>query len=247
MKQRSRLVVLVFMSALSCFARAEPIYVDEEFINYRIAENPLDRIPSYRDRRERTGLMLTLGYGQFQPLGYQPDNVVQSYKEVYSPQESGLYDVTLAFKLNFFLGSLSFGAGVGMASAVSSDIAAYGDTEVTFIPHRLEITYALDALFPQPVLVPYGTIGAYSVYFSEKQGLTSFTGTTEAAMFYAGGVNIQLDWLFPEEALSAYKENGQEGTFLFVEGRKYLASAQVPVDPDFETDVMWNGGFKLEF
>ncbi len=252
MKQKSCLVLLSLVLALPALVLADDLdiesgYVAEEFINYKAAENPLDRIPPYRDRRESSGLMLSLGYGQFQPTNYQPDFRFESYYEIYGPEEKGLFEVSLAYKLNFFLGSLSVGVGAGVATSVSSDIAAYGDTEVTFVPHRIEATFALDALFPQPLLVPYGTIGAYSVYYSETSAALTKSGTTEAALFFAGGLNVQMDWLFPEEALEAYKENGQESTFVYVEARKYLASAQTPSDPDFETDIMWSGGVKLEF
>ncbi|MDZ4661970.1 MAG: hypothetical protein SGJ18_10180 [Pseudomonadota bacterium] len=257
MKLRSRFVALALLAFLPELAFGEELeeksvepnsgYVAEEFINYKIAENPLDRIPPYRDRRESSGAMLSVGYGQFQPTEYQPQFVVESYDEVYSTDETGLYDISLAYKLNFFLGSLSLGIGVGVASSLSADIALFGDSEVKFIPYRIEVTFALDTLFPQPILVPYGMLGAYAVYYSETEGSKSASGTTEAALFFAGGASLQMDWLFPEEALAAYKENGQESTFLYVEGRKYLASSQTPSDPDFETDIMWNVGVKLEF
>ncbi len=248
LKQRSWISLILALPLSWAFVASavESPHVDEDFVNFRIADNPLDRIPPYRERRESTGTLFSVGVSQFVPYNYQPQYRTEDYEAVYESSDL-LYELSLLYKYNFFLGSLSMGVAVGYMTALSADVDVYGDTEVSFMPIRLETVFALDNLFPNPVFVPYGTGGIYTMYHKEVQASTSFSGTTEAALFFGAGVLVQLDWLLPEEALHAYRENGQENTFMYLEGKKYLASAQVPNDQDFETDFLFAGGMKLEF
>lgn len=220
-------------------------YVEEDYINFRISEEPLERLAPYTERRMPTGGYLSFSYSQFEPQGYNPQYTTQTWDEVYKDLAKGIIDVTFQYKLNFFLGSLSLGFGVGLQSTESTDVSVV-DSKLTLIPIRLEAVFALDSLFSNPTLVPYGLAGAYSVYFKEEQATLSYTGTTQAAPYFGGGIMFRIDGFFPDDSFNAYKENFQENSFVYLETRKWLASSNIQ-DPDFSTGLQFGGGVRFEF
>lgn len=241
-------VLLMMLSVIPAFAQ-EPEnddFVEVEYINFNIAENPLDRIPSYRDRRFEYGSLFSVSYNQFIPRNYDPQYSASSYSDVYEDLAVGSIEVSASFKYNFSLGSISAGIGVGIVSSESSNIAAHGDSLLKLYPIRGEVNLALDNLFDNPVFVPYGIAGVYTVIFHEELAALAYDGNTQVAPYFGGGVLYRLDWLFPNESFNAYKENGQENTFIYLEGRKFVASTK-PADPDFSTGIQFGGGLKFEF
>jgi len=220
-------------------------WVSEEFIDYKIDQDVTQQMPSYKERRASTGALFSLSYSQFEPLDYQPSSVNETYEELYSDLADGLYEFTASYKWNFAMGSMSLGLGVGMFQALS-DINVV-DSTLTVVPVRLEATFAFDNLFSEPKIVPYGLAGIYTMYYKEVQAATTYSGTTQASYYFGGGALFQIDWFFEEQAFESYLENGQENTFLYIEGRKFVASDLIPNDPNFETDFLIGGGFKFEY
>lgn len=198
----------------------------------------------YRIRRTRWGVNFSVSYSTFEPTYYSPNFVEAGYSDVYSSPETPLLEFQMGVKYNFKLGSLVAEAGVGTFKEVSdSDIV---ESELSLMPIRLGLTYIMDTLFIEPYLAPYVTGGVYTISYTESLENTSNNGFTQAAPYFTAGIQFQLDWIDKIAAREAYLDSGIENTFLFVEGRKFFASA-APADPNFETDFHVNGGLRLEF
>ena len=82
--------------------------------------------------------------------------------------------------------------------------------------------------------------------YKEKLEETSNNGFTQAAPYFSAGLQFQLDWIDTASARESYVDSGIEGTYIFVEGRKFFAS-QHANDPDFESDIHVDTGLRLEF
>ncbi len=219
-------------------------FVEEEYVNYKTAEAPLDRLASYKERRMGTGGYLTIAYSQFRPLDFNPNYDVNDFDTIYGGDSTQMIEFSMEYKLNFLLGSIGFGLGVGYQK-LTSDIN-FVDSYLSVVPIRLEAIYSFDNLFDDPWLVPYGVAGLYTVYYREEQASLATTGTTEAAPYFGGGVSFRVDGFMPEESFNAYRENFQENTFVFVEVRKWMASSNFQ-DPNFETGFQFGAGARFEF
>ncbi len=219
-------------------------FVEEEYVNYRVAEEPLDRLASYRDRRMSTGALLSVAYSQFRPMDYDPSFAVQDFDTIYGGDPTQMVEFSLLYKLNFALGSISLGLGVGYEK-LESDLT-FVDSYLSLIPVRLEGVLAFDALFDNPYFVPYGVAGVYTVYYREEQAASAFSGTTQAAPYFGGGLQIRIDNFIPEDSFNAYRENYQENSFVYVEARQWLESSTIQ-DPDFSTGLQFGAGMRFEF
>lgn len=219
-------------------------FVEEEYINYRTAEAPLDRLASYRERRMRTGGYLSVAYSQFRPMDYNPSFAAQDFDTLYGGDSTQMIEFSMTYKINFVLGSLGLGVGVGYQK-LESDLT-YADSYLSVVPTRLEGIFSFDNLFDNPWIVPYGVAGVYSVYYREEQAASVFTGTTQAAPYFGGGVSFRIDAFVPEDSFNAYRENFQENSFVFLEVRKWIESSNIS-DPSFATNFQFGAGMRYEF
>jgi hypothetical protein len=221
-------------------------FVEEEYVNYRIAEAPLDRLAPYRERRMSTGGLLSIAYSQFRPTDYNPSFAAPgiTFDDVYGGDKSQMYEIAFHYKINFVLGSLALGLGFGYQK-LESDLA-FGDSYLSVVPMRAELVFAFDNLFDSPWIVPYGAAGGYTVYYREEQAASAFSGTTQAAPYFGGGVQLRIDSFVPEQSYEAYRESFQENSFVYLEARKYVASSNI-TDPSFETGLQLGGGVRFEF
>src|SRR5690606_11765861 len=116
----------------------------------------------YKDRRGNWGFTFAIGASQYTPTYYKPDFVVnETYESYYGNTEAPLVEATLGLKWNNFLGSLTAELGGGYYFNNSKN--ADDNANLVLIPVRAGLTLALDTVFKEPYLVPYGTVGAYTV------------------------------------------------------------------------------------
>jgi hypothetical protein len=204
--------------------------------------NPL--IP-YRDRRSTWGGTVQIGYSNFSPMDYDPDFVTdEEYDTFYGEVDQAMLEGQFSGKLNFSFASLSVDLGVGHAE----NNGKFG-ANLSITPLRLGATLALDGIFAEPYLVPYGFVGAYVVYYKESLASQSVEGRTSPSLYYGGGVRLQLDWLDPSADDEALIGMGLENTYLFAEARSFSESGDLVPDLSSPEDspFMINAGLTLEF
>lgn len=197
----------------------------------------------YKERRNNFGFTFAVGYSQYLPTYYKPDFVVnQTYETYYGETNTPLIDLTLGLKWNNPLGSFTLEAGAGYFFNNSKNEDDNGTLRV--IPARAGVTYAMDALASEPVVVPYGTVGAFTAFYNEQIASTSVSGNSPIGLYYAGGLMFQLNSLDEKAAAASFDESGLQNTFVFAEMRGFVASTDVP---NFSTDPQLGAGLKLEY
>lgn len=201
---------------------------------------------SYRERRKPWSQYFSISYSMFSPTNLEPNVGAFAFSDIYDDNaDVPLIEVQFHFKRNFrSAGSLALEIGVGYYKN-KSDVE-FLDSELEVIPLKIGATYILDTLFATPHISPYISAGGYVVKYTESQGTTSFNGTTQVAPYASFGINVDIGRVDKSSADIAYIESGIENTALFFEGRKFFASA-AEADPNFETELHGNGGFRLEF
>ena len=202
----------------------------------------------YKIRRPRWGHLFSITYSQFNPVNYEPDvnPTSEDFETLYGTAQTPLIELSYAYKWNMSLGSIGGEISYGVYSNENAEEAILGDAKLDLQIARLGLRYNIDNFSLEPKLVPYGFAGVYTVIFDETQADLSFNGTTGPAIYYGGGLMLQLGWLDPVAAVDAYTESGIENTFVFAEARQFLSSSEAN-DPDFSTDVDFNFGLSLEF
>lgn len=195
---------------------------------------------SYTQRRESVGGYAGVQAGSYFPETYQPDFSTSTFEEYYG-KDGILIEVVMGIKWNFALGSLAAQVSGGFYKVTNDSAEATLDV----YPITYGAMYALDNLFSEPYIVPYGFAGGYTTIYEEQAGAFSVRGSTGIAPVFAGGLMFQLDWLDKDSADSGYLDYGLENTFLYLEVRKFLESTN-PF-PDFSTGFHFNGGMKVEF
>ncbi len=196
---------------------------------------------SYRERRSTFGGFVGVQAGTYAPTNYQPDFSTQSFKDYYGQGTSPLVELVFGAKLNVPVGSIGVQVQGGYYSARKESTNA----ELLLQPVMVGGILALDAILPEPVIVPYGIAGAYTVIYSEKAGGLKVSGNSPVAPFIAGGVMFQLNWIDKDSADDAYQDYGLENTFLYAEARQFLAGSGTV--PNMATDVHYAGGLRVEF
>ncbi len=200
----------------------------------------------YRERRPKWGITTSIGYSTYEPIKYEPDNVVADFNDVYGNPTIPMLDVLFSVKRNVAFGSLGVEFGAGYYEVSSYNKTVNGDSTLNLIPARLGFIMALDTLGPDPIFVPYFAGGAYTMIFDESLGGNSHNGNTQVSGYFHGGVAFSLHWLDRMGAVVAYRESGVEATYAYLEAQKYLR-AGAEADGDFSNEISYSGGIRLEF
>lgn len=218
----------------------EPTYLEVSRTN-----GGYDLIP-FRERRGRWGSQISIGYSRYTPYNYASEFSPFSYDETYGNVPNlPLIEIQYTLKRNFSWGSIGVELGAGMYE--NSSAIPELDSQLRLIPIRLGATLILDGLFRYPYIAPYGSVGAYTMVFDETlNGDNTYSGNTQAAPYFSFGAELNLDWLDPISSRQDYEENGIQATFLYVEGRKFMASSAAR-DRDFENEIEPNVGLRIEF
>jgi hypothetical protein len=203
------------------------------------------RLVSHRERRSNWGMTASLLYSSFEPVNYEPNFAALEYKDVYTTPEMPMIEMVVSSKMNLELGSVGIELGFG-GYKNESDHQDLLESSLLLIPVRLGLVLALDNIGPEALLVPYVSLGAYTVFYREGLGGNSFNGNTQPAPYFHGGLAVSLDWIDRRAARIAYEDSGIQSSYVFAEARKQMAS-DAGSDPDFESDIYWAAGVRVEF
>ncbi|MEQ1876977.1 MAG: hypothetical protein ABL958_10055 [Bdellovibrionia bacterium] len=198
----------------------------------------------YRKRRTSWGSYVSVGYNGYSPKDYNPSFVLDRFDTYYGNAETPYVEFAVSPKKNFSFASFSLDLGVGYY-----DNRAPDSSQLTLIPARAGIGLALDTLFDEPYVVPYGSFGVYTMLYKETFAAQSVSGNTAIGLYYCAGMRIQLDWIDSDGDLASYDENGMENTFVFVEARSFLLpnSSEPDLGSPEEQPFGIGAGFTLEF
>lgn len=203
------------------------------------------RLDPRRERRSKWGVTASLLYSSFQPVNYEPNFAAVAFEDIYTTPELPMLELVLGSKRNFDFGSLGVELSFGGYQNESDDPELV-ESSLLLLPIRLGVVLALDNIGPEAFLVPYMSAGAYSIVYREELGGNSFNGNTQLAPYFHGGIAMSLDWIDRRAARIAFEESGIQSSYIFAEGRKQLA-ADATSDPDFESDIYWAAGLRIEF
>jgi len=233
---------------------------EEEIKNRKLVEvEPNNILPSdltniyslvpYAVRRNRWGWYYGVTYSMYHPDQFASDYFdpnLATFDELYSSAQLPLVEFFITYKWNFKLGSLGLDTAIGLYENDNADEDLMGDARLSLQMVRVGLRYTMDNITYEPYVAPYAIGGAYMVRFEEMQGGAKYSGTTMVAPYWGLGLLFQLNWLDQTAAVEAYSSAQIENTFLFLEGRQYLASSEAK-DPDFSTAMDLAGGISLEF
>jgi hypothetical protein len=198
----------------------------------------------YRQRRNSWGSLIAIGYSGYSPEDYDPSFVLDQFTSYYGNAETPLVEFTVSPKKNFSF--MSFGLDIGVGYYVNR---APDTSELSLIPVRLGLNLSLDTFFDEPYVVPYGTIGLYTMLYREAFASQAVSGNTAMGLYYSAGLRFQLDWVDSDGDYSSYDENGMENTFLFVEARSFLLpnNSEPDLGSPGDEPIGIGGGFAVEF
>ena len=219
--------------------QVEPSYVETVKTDARFQLKP------YLERRGKWGSTLSLAYSAYAPENLESSYVAIGIAQIYQKPTAPMIELQGTFKRNTPIGSLGAELGFGYFSSGSNDTTV-ADSTIEFKMLRMGVTASLDTLYKEPFIVPYGSAGLYTIYFTETQGDLSFIGNTQVAPYLSAGAMFLLDWLDRDAARISYEDTGTQSSFLFGEIRTMMASG-AEQDPDFSSAWHWNAGVRVEF
>jgi len=199
----------------------------------------------YRERRPSWGTVLSLSYSNFEPLEYEPNFLQVNFDEIYSRPEMPLLELQFAVKKNLSFGSLGGEISVGIYQN-DSDEPTLVDSSLQLIPVKLGAVFYLDALRPEPFIVPYVSGGGYIMLYRETLNDSSFSGNTQVAPYFNAGLAFSLDWFDRHAARISYEQSGIEASYAYLEARTQFQAGD-DKDPDFSSAVNFAGGLRVEF
>ena len=221
--------------------------VEPSFTEYSRTNGQFELVP-FRERRGKWGNQFSIGYSQYTPYNYASTFAAFDFEETYGfSSEMPLIELQYTLKRNFMWGSIGVEIGGGYYENSSDFELTNIDSTLQIIPVRVGAVLILDGLTRFPYIAPYASVGAYTIIFEEvSEGDNTFGGNTQVAPYFTFGAQINLDWLDPISSRQGYEENGIQATFVYIEGRKFIASTAAR-DPDFENDIEPNIGLRMEF
>lgn len=199
----------------------------------------------YVDRRGDWGTTFSFGYSSYEPVNYEPNFLQVNYEDVYSAPDVPMLELTIAVKRNLSFGSIGGEIGVGVY-VNDSDAPALVNSELQLIPVRVGGVVFLDSFRKEPLFVPYFSGGIYTMIYKETLLGNSFNGNTQIAPYINGGIAIGLDWLDRLGARISYEDSGIQTSYAYAEARKFFQPGGAE-DPDFENDISWGAGVRVEF
>lgn len=199
----------------------------------------------YKQRRGNWSLVWALNMDQVVPGKYRSQVNNDSYTDVFGEDPVKLIQLEAGVKFNFALGSL--GASVlGGAGSVTKGGTGPGD-KLSLTKKGLSLNFFMDNLFQEPYVVPYLQGQMYNFDWKEtRDNSLENAGTTGFGMAMTFGALFQLNWLDPDTALKSMNAFGLQNTYLDLFVSQYNTSNSEE-DPDFQTDMNYGAGIRLEF
>lgn len=219
------------------------VIVEPSYVEVSKTEG-LFRLMPYKERRGNWGTTVSVGYSAYKPDNFESNFVAADISKPYEKAELPLIEVQFVFKRNTNYGSLGGELSAGLYSNESDDPGI--DSSLEFKMYRLGLVLALDAFGEEPFIVPYGSLGLYTISYSETLGVIHHNGNTQVAPYLTAGAMFQLDWIDRRAARVSYEDSGTQSSFIFAEGRTMLESSDES-DPDYSSSVHWNAGVRVEF
>ncbi len=223
-----------------------------------IIEKTTDLTQSYRDRRNRYGILFAVNYEKFAPNEYVSLIQNKTFDQMSGGDSIPVISAELGVKMNMSLGSLS-------------GIISYGGGSYTNEKNKIEkisvkmtkasLNFALDNLMNEPWVVPYGQIGMNEIDWSESSidsgGIAKEeTFTTDWNLTYKVGLMFQLDWLESSIDTNTHtnglKSSGLQNTFLDVFYTSYAEPSEIAATQGATGEASLKSdnfglGLKLEF
>jgi hypothetical protein len=206
---------------------------------------PVEVNSPYRERRETTGFMFSLGYENVLLDRYVSIvDFTTFYQDMFGITEFPVYEINLSYKYNISIGALTANLGYGYGS-ISDDASGVARSLVL---SKLSVSgsYIMDTLFEEPYVAPYVTAGIMKLGLEEKAADKSEKGNIDMLYFYQAGILFQLNWLDTTVSKKNIIDYGLENTYLDVFVSKYEPSTDIN-DPDTSTNYSIGAGIRLEF
>ncbi len=226
-----------------------------------IVERPIDLSGPYKERRRVHGGLFSINYEKYYPVDYGSQFTNNGYVEdIIGSSPIDMVGVEAGYKHNFQFGSIAVLGGFSQgSSAVSGDIAA---SQGRLLVDRtvFSVSYAMDAIFEEPWVVPYAQGGIYNMTIREQKGELYESKSSGYALNYRLGLLFQLNWIEksidPSTQIDGLRSTGLQNTFIDVFYISHLAS-QDAADPSVvattdssintRSDGQMGIGLKIEF
>lgn len=229
-------------------------------------EKKQDITVSYKERRERYGILFSLNYEKLFPKEFvspiQGTSFVReqgvSNEEILSNEAINMTGVELGLKINFVLGSVTglVGYSTGNYSNSSTKVES-----INVGINKFAINYALDSLMSEPWFVPYAQVGIHQLSWNETSSLASgdksqVDFSTDVNYHHKLGVLLQLNWIEkaidPTTHYQGLRSSGLENTFLDIYYTTYLTPNNTIVINNIEQEAKldsseFGAALKLEF
>jgi hypothetical protein len=245
----------MFLFSNFCFAQD---YSDPVAEGEIVVEKRTDLTESYRERRNRFGVLFSVNYEKFYPKEYLSLIQNQTFDKMSGGDSIPVVGAELGLKFNFTLGSLSgilgYGGGTLKNESAKVDKISAKITKAT-------LNFALDTLMSEPWVVPYGQIGASQIDWLEESRDSGNISKEESFktdwnLNYKVGLLLQLNWLEnsidPNTHTNGLTSSGLQNTFLDVFYASYASPSEVATvagqtgDADLQSNN-FGVGLKLEF
>jgi hypothetical protein len=241
---RARLLIIIIGIFGCVLSHAQQMVTVEPDNIIQAAENGRYLLKPYLERRGDWGATVSIGASSYTPVNYQPDFLVGEFGDVYHFPSVPMIELTVVAKRNLTIGSVGAEVGVGFYSNDSANEDV--DSTLQLIPIRLGASYMMDALSSEPYFAPYISGGAYIMLYKESDPSRSLSGNTQVAPYVRGGIAFSLDWIDRDAARISYEDSGIQKTYAYLEASKMFAAGGT-ADPDFEDDISFGLGFRVEF
>lgn len=221
-----------------------------------LVETPDDYTKPYKQRRGTHGALLSLFSESFDPFNYQSgyggtDALIGDFL---GSTEIRLNGIEIGYKYNISI------ASVAALFSYSTGNAENAGHQLGFTKKSFSANAALDAVFDEPYVVPYGqfSVNLFDIT-EEKTGADSFSESTSPLVGFRYGVLFQLDWienyLDKEAKAERLFSSGLESTYIDLYYANYLAASNAQ-DPsvigsegegNLESSGQMGIGLKMEF
>lgn len=207
---------------------------------------------AYRDRRTTHGFLFNLGAENLYFPEYASIQDGKLYEELFGQEDLTLVQMSVSYKLNFFLGSLAAGIGYGQGTLIddrSLNIEKQNEERsLTIEKKSFHGQLIFDSLMKEPYFVPYVGLNYWQLGISEKNTKKdkSSSRNTGFGTSMTIGFLMQMNWIEPETSKMAYLSHGLENTYLDIFWTQYQGTGEDD-DPNFENDFNFGVGLKLEY
>ncbi len=206
---------------------------------------PIEINASYREHRETSGIMFSLGYENILLDRYVSIvDFTTAYQDMFGKTEFPVYEMNISYKDNISIGALTANLGFGYGSI--SDGSTGVARSLALTKYTVSGSYIMDTLFEEPYVAPYVSAGIMRLSLEEKAASKTEKGNIDGLYFYQVGLLFQLNWLDSSITNKNVTDYGLENTYLDVFLSKYEPSSDVN-DPNTSTDYSVGAGLRLEF